>query len=166
MLFWVNILFWPTTLYVGLCLVFYFGQDPFFFRPERLAKSFKYQYPFPITELNFDMEDGGMVNALHFRVPNSKYTEDRIVLYGRSLGSGPGGFLEPTSDAFHGLPVLFFFVPHFTFRFFASHSVAVALPDLYRPVYQKCTLPGSYYRRCKRPAYSVQPKRDAQSTDS
>jgi alpha-beta hydrolase superfamily lysophospholipase len=152
MLFWINLFFWPIALYVGLCFLFYFGQNLFFFRPERLAKSFQYQYPFPFTEVNFDMEDGGMVNALHFRVPNSKgvvfyikgnsrsikgwgkfakdfvgkgfdffildfrgfgksrgrrteeilfsdlqhvyqwladeYSEDRIVLYGRSLGSG------------------------------------------------------------------------------
>lgn len=72
MLFWFNILFWPAAVYVGLCFLFYFGQDLFFFRPERLAKTFAYQYPFPFTEVNFDMEDGGMVNALHFRVPNSK----------------------------------------------------------------------------------------------
>lgn len=31
-----------------------------------------YKYPFPFTEVDFDMEDGGIVNALHFRVPNSK----------------------------------------------------------------------------------------------
>lgn len=72
MLFWFNLLFWPAAVYVGLCLLFYFGQDLFFFRPERLAKTFAYQYPFPFTEVNFDMEDGGVVNALHFRVPNSK----------------------------------------------------------------------------------------------
>ncbi len=139
-------------MYVALCAVFYFGQDLFFFRPERLPKWFTYKYPFPFTEVNFDMEDGGVVNALHFQVPNSKgvvfyikgnsrsikgwgkfakdfvgkgfdffildyrgfgkshgkrteeilfsdlqqvykwldnrYEEDRIVLYGRSLGSG------------------------------------------------------------------------------
>jgi hypothetical protein len=72
MLFGFNILFWPAAVYVGLCFLFYFGQDLFFFRPERLAKTFAYQYPFPFTEVNFDMEDGGTVNALHFRVPNSK----------------------------------------------------------------------------------------------
>jgi alpha-beta hydrolase superfamily lysophospholipase len=152
MILWANILLGLAVLYVGLCLLFYFGQDLFFFRPERLAHTFRYQYPFPFTEINFDMEDGGVVNALHFRVPNSKgvvfyvkgnsrsikgwgkfakdfvgkgfdffildfrgfgksrgrrteqilfsdlqhvyqwladeYTEDRIVLYGRSLGSG------------------------------------------------------------------------------
>lgn len=58
--------------YGALCAVFYFGQDLFFFRPERLPKWFTYKYPFPFTEVNFDMEDGGVVNALHFRVPNSK----------------------------------------------------------------------------------------------
>ncbi|HLP95426.1 MAG TPA: alpha/beta fold hydrolase [Saprospiraceae bacterium] len=152
MILWANIFLGLVIVYSGLCVLFYFGQDLFFFRPERLANSFRYQYPFPFTEINFDMEDGGMVNALHFRVPNSKgvvfyvkgnsrsikgwgkfakdfvgkgfdffildfrgfgksrghrteqilfndlqhvykwladeYTEDRIVLYGRSLGSG------------------------------------------------------------------------------
>ncbi|MFN0036829.1 MAG: alpha/beta hydrolase [Saprospiraceae bacterium] len=72
MLFWATILFWAAAFYAGLCVLFYFGQDLFFFRPERLAKTFAYQYPFPFEEVNFDMEDGGMVNALHFRVPNSK----------------------------------------------------------------------------------------------
>jgi pimeloyl-ACP methyl ester carboxylesterase len=72
MAFWANILFVSAIIYVGLCVVFYFAQPLFFFRPERLAKSFTYKYPFPFTEVNFDMEDGGRVNALHFRVPNSK----------------------------------------------------------------------------------------------
>ncbi|MCW5922862.1 MAG: alpha/beta fold hydrolase [Saprospiraceae bacterium] len=72
MVFWISILSWVGVVYVGLCVVFYFAQDLFFFRPERLPKWFSYQYPFPFTEVNFDMEDGGVVNALHFRVPNSK----------------------------------------------------------------------------------------------
>ena len=62
----------PAIVYVSLCLLFYFGQALFFFRPERLAKTFKYQYPFPFDEVNFDMEDGGSINALHFKVPNSR----------------------------------------------------------------------------------------------
>lgn len=69
--FWISILVWTGITYAGLCLVFYFGQDLFFFRPERLPNWFKYKYPFPFNEVNFDMEDGGVVNALHFRVPNS-----------------------------------------------------------------------------------------------
>ncbi len=70
--YWTAILFWVGAGYIALCALFYFGQDLFFFRPERLPHWFTYQYPFPFTEVNFDMEDGGTVNALHFRVPNSK----------------------------------------------------------------------------------------------
>jgi len=149
---WPTLFFWTGIVYASLCALFFFGQDLFFFRPERLPKWFKYKYPFPFAEVNFEMEDGGEVNALHFRVPNSKgvvfyikgnsrsikgwgkfakdfvgkgydffimdyrgfgksrgrrteeilyadlqqvykwlaetYDEDRIILYGRSLGSG------------------------------------------------------------------------------
>ena len=60
------------SLYLGLCLFLYFFQHLFFFRPERLAHSFQYKYPFPFEELNFDMEDGGRINAIHFKVPNSR----------------------------------------------------------------------------------------------
>lgn len=66
------ILFWSAGIYVALAVVFYFGQDYFFFRPERLPKWFRYDYPFPFNEVNFEMEDGGTVNALHFRVPNNR----------------------------------------------------------------------------------------------
>jgi hypothetical protein len=63
---------WIAALYAALCVLFYFVQDYFFFRPERLPGGFKFQYPFPFREVDFDMEDGGRVNALHFRVPNSR----------------------------------------------------------------------------------------------
>jgi alpha-beta hydrolase superfamily lysophospholipase len=69
---WADIFMVFGIIYAILCAVFYFAQDLFFFRPERLPKWFMYQYPFPFTEVNFEMEDGGVVNALHFRVPNSR----------------------------------------------------------------------------------------------
>lgn len=59
-------------IYIVICGSFYFFQDFAFFRPERLAPSFTYKYPFPFKELNFDMEDGGRINAIHFKVPNSR----------------------------------------------------------------------------------------------
>ena len=70
---------WPVPLgitvvllvYVGLCLLFYFLQDFFFFRPEKLPKNFQYKYPFPFEEVHFEMEDGGTVNGIYFEVPNS-----------------------------------------------------------------------------------------------
>ena len=64
--------FWLLFTYIALCIVFYFGQDLFFFRPEKLPKYFRYRYPFPFEEVNFDMEDGGIINGLLFSVPNAK----------------------------------------------------------------------------------------------
>lgn len=69
---WMNIVLIVLSVYVFLCLVFYFGQDYFFFRPEVLPKHFEYKYPFPFDEVDFEMEDGGTINGLHFRVPNAK----------------------------------------------------------------------------------------------
>ena len=58
--------------YAGACALFYFLQDYFFFRPEILPKQFEYRYPFPFDEVNFEMEDGGQINGIHFKVPNSR----------------------------------------------------------------------------------------------
>jgi fermentation-respiration switch protein FrsA (DUF1100 family) len=69
---WAYILLLVLAIYVGLCAIFYFFQDYFFFRPEILPKAFEYRYPFPFSEVSFEMEDGGEVNALHFQVPNAK----------------------------------------------------------------------------------------------
>lgn len=62
----------PAAVYLGICILFYFFQHLAFFRPERLQTSFTYKYPFPFEELNFNMEDGGVVNAIYFKVPNSR----------------------------------------------------------------------------------------------
>ncbi len=59
-------------VYVALCIIVYLFQHYFFFRPEILSSSFEYKYPFPFEELNFDMPDGGRVNAVYFKVPNSR----------------------------------------------------------------------------------------------
>lgn len=59
-------------LYVLICVLFYFGQHYFFFRPELLPSAFEYEYEFPVHERSFEMDDGGVVNAIHFEVPNSK----------------------------------------------------------------------------------------------
>lgn len=58
--------------YFSICVIFYFTQDFYFFRPERLPASFQYRYPFPFEEVHFDMEDGGYINGLHFKVPNAR----------------------------------------------------------------------------------------------
>ncbi len=68
----ITILIILTSIYVTLVVVFYFFQHLFFFRPEILSAHFKYQYPFPFEELDFEMEDGGRINAIYFQVPNSR----------------------------------------------------------------------------------------------
>jgi pimeloyl-ACP methyl ester carboxylesterase len=72
MQFTVSILTILGIVYIVLCLVFYFFQELFFFRPEKLPEDFKYKYPFPYEEHIFEMEDGGIINSVHFTVPNSK----------------------------------------------------------------------------------------------
>lgn len=60
------------SIYIGVTLLIYIFQHYFFFRPEILPSNFKYDYPFNFEEKTFEMEDGGSVNALHFKVPNSR----------------------------------------------------------------------------------------------
>lgn len=69
---WIGLVWIVLGAYLVLCAVFYFFQDFFFFRPEVLPHSFTYQYPFDFEEQTFEMEDGGKINAIHFRVPNSR----------------------------------------------------------------------------------------------
>lgn len=59
------------AIYIGLCLIFYIFQDYFFFRPEILPQHFQFKYPYPFEEKRYDMEDGGKINAVHFKVPNA-----------------------------------------------------------------------------------------------
>lgn len=68
----LTILLTIAIIYITICTTFYFFQHLAFFRPEKLADHFTYKYPFPFEELTFDMEDGGRINAIHFKVPNSR----------------------------------------------------------------------------------------------
>ncbi len=69
---WTIILIVVAVVYVVLILAFFFFQHFFFFRPEYLPQHFTYKYPFPFEEINFDMEDGGRINGIHFVVPNAR----------------------------------------------------------------------------------------------
>ncbi|MDH4298960.1 MAG: lysophospholipase, partial [Cyclobacteriaceae bacterium] len=60
------------AVYIAICLSFYFFQHLGFFRPELLSTAFEYKYPFPFEELDFNMEDGGRINAIYFKVPNAR----------------------------------------------------------------------------------------------
>jgi uncharacterized protein len=49
-----------------LAIGFYFLQDKFIFRPEKLPAGFEYKYDIPFKELFFDIEPGVRINGLHF----------------------------------------------------------------------------------------------------
>ena len=66
------VLIFLGVLYVSICISFFLFQHLLFFRPEILSHAFQYQYSFPFEELDFDTEDGGHINAIHFKVPNSR----------------------------------------------------------------------------------------------
>ena len=68
----MQFLIWMAGIYILLCAIFYFFQHYFFFRPEILPPKFIYNYPFAFEEHDFDMEDGGKVNSILFKVPNSR----------------------------------------------------------------------------------------------
>jgi len=68
----LGILLWVIGIYIGLCILLFLFQHFFFFRPEVLPSSFKYDYPFEFEEHDFAMEDGGHVNSILFKVPNSR----------------------------------------------------------------------------------------------
>ena len=68
----IQVLLIIAVIYFGFCILIYFFQHLFFFRPELLPTSFKFDYSFPFEELKFDMEDGGTINGIHFKVPSSR----------------------------------------------------------------------------------------------
>lgn len=59
-------------IYLFLFFFFLFFQHLFFFRPEILPSGFSYKYPFDFEEHTFEMEDGGKINSVFFKVPNSR----------------------------------------------------------------------------------------------
>lgn len=61
-----------VSLYIFLCVLFYFIQERFLFQPEVLPQDFKYKYEYPVEEVFFEPEKGVRINALHFKIPNSK----------------------------------------------------------------------------------------------
>lgn len=62
---WQTIL-WIVAIYVGLCLLTYWIQERFIFKPEKLASDFEYRYNTPFKELHFSMADGAHINGLLF----------------------------------------------------------------------------------------------------
>ncbi|GAB3642829.1 alpha/beta hydrolase [Spirosoma arcticum] len=53
-------------VYVLLCLLAYWIQERFIFKPEKLADDFVYKYDAPFKEVHFNLPDGARLNGLLF----------------------------------------------------------------------------------------------------
>ena len=57
---------WVALGYIALCLMAYWIQERFIFKPEKLSSDFVYKYNTPFEELHFNMPDGAHINGLLF----------------------------------------------------------------------------------------------------
>jgi uncharacterized protein len=65
------VLFAIPASYVLVCSALYFSQDGLVFRPEPLARDFRFEFPQKFSEVNLPV-DGATLNALHFTTENPK----------------------------------------------------------------------------------------------
>lgn len=82
----------PAILILVLS-VLYSNQEALIFRPYPLASTYSYSFPFEFEELNWEVEDKVVINALHFKVKDAK----GVVLYFHGNGgnlAGWGGIAE------------------------------------------------------------------------
>jgi uncharacterized protein len=70
---WAAILTIILITYVVISLILYFFQDYIVFKPEKLAKDFKFNYEnLDFEEYSLEIKPGVVVNGLHFKVENPK----------------------------------------------------------------------------------------------
>ncbi|MEP5614047.1 MAG: alpha/beta fold hydrolase [Cyclobacteriaceae bacterium] len=60
------------TLYILVGLGVYFLQEKLIFLPEELDKDFSYNFPTAFEEHFLEMDDGAVINALHFKTDSAK----------------------------------------------------------------------------------------------
>ena len=61
----------PAIL-IGLCIAVYLFQEQLIFHPEKLSDKYKFIFDTSFEEKSFKALDGSMLNALLFKVENSK----------------------------------------------------------------------------------------------
>lgn len=88
----ISMIIIPTIL-ILLTTLLYSQQEFLIFRPFPLAANYSYSFPFEFEELNWEVESGITINALHFKTKESK----GVVLYFHGNGgnlAGWGGIAE------------------------------------------------------------------------
>ena len=70
---WTNYLIIFICIVAAVSLFLYFFQERFLFHPEKLPKDFQFQYENQeVKEYNLEINDGVIINGLHFKAKNSK----------------------------------------------------------------------------------------------
>lgn len=70
---------WIKTLLILIVVLYVLGglflflfQEKLIFRPDALPQDFQYRFDAEFDELNLEMEDGAVINGLHFKAKNPK----------------------------------------------------------------------------------------------
>ena len=61
----------PAVL-VGIGIALYLFQEKLVFSPDKLSPKFKFNFECEFDELSYTTDDGNVINAIHFKAPNSK----------------------------------------------------------------------------------------------
>lgn len=70
---WISYLIILLIVVAAVSLFLYFFQERFLFHPEKLPKDFVFQYENQqVEEYNLELEDGAIINGLHFKSENPK----------------------------------------------------------------------------------------------
>ncbi len=96
---------WVLAGYVVLCLVAYWIQERFIFKPEKLHKDFVYKYDGPFKEITFQIDQKSTINGLLF------YTEEKtkrgLVMYFHGNTRSVKGWSKYAKDFLrHGYDVI------------------------------------------------------------
>ncbi len=59
-------------LYLVTCVILYFLQEKFLFKPTKLPQDYSFHYNMPFEEINLNTADGVALNLLHFKAKDAK----------------------------------------------------------------------------------------------
>jgi uncharacterized protein len=100
----ISMIILPGILFIALSIL-YSQQERLIFMPYPLASNYAYSFPFEFQELNWEIEEGVTINALHFKSKESK----GVVLYFHGNGgnlAGWGGIAEDFLSRKHDLIII------------------------------------------------------------
>lgn len=93
-----------TSIYIILCISFYFFQEKLIFYPQKLDKNYRFSFNQNFEEINIKTEDGIILNSLLFKAKESKGLI--FYLHGNAGALNSWGQIAPLYTGF-GYDILF-----------------------------------------------------------